>query len=195
MIVRADLHIHTTLSDGVNSPKEVVLASFYKGLNAIAITDHDTFQGAIVARRFVGELDMIVIVGCEVSSTKGDIIVLCDEPITISRNINDLIDKAHDNNCLVIPAHPFDENRNSIREEIYDYEWDAIEVYNASSTEYANKQALIAAKIMGLPGVGNSDAHSIDKIGIVYNKILVDNFSIDDIFESIRKNKVKIIRR
>lgn len=194
MIVKADLHIHTTISDGVNSPKEVVLAAFYKGLNAIAITDHDTFQGAITARKYVDGLDILVIIGCEVSSLRGDILVLCDSPINISRNINELIDLAHASNCLVIPAHPFDVWRNSIDDYIYDYKWDAIEVYNASSTDYANKQAQIAAKIMGLPGIGNSDAHSIDRIGIVYNKILIDDFSVDEVLDSIRKNRVKIVR-
>ncbi len=194
MIVKADLHIHTTVSDGVNSPKEVVLAAFYKGLNVIAITDHDTFQGALVAKRYVDGLDLLVVVGCEVSSLKGDILVLCDSPISISRNISELIDIAHANNCLAVPAHPFDEWRNSIGDDIYNYKWDAIEVYNASSTDYANKQAQIAAKIMGIPGIGNSDAHSIDRIGIVYNRILVDDFSVDEVLESIRKNRVKIIR-
>ncbi len=194
MIVRADLHIHTTISDGANSPKEVVLAAFYKGLNVIAITDHDTFQGALVARRYVDSLDLLVIIGCEVSATRGDILVFCDSPIDISRNIDELIDIAHANNCLVVPAHPFDEQRNSIGDEIYSYKWDAIEIYNASSTEYANKQARRAAKIMGLPGIGNSDAHSIDRIGIVYNKILVDGFSVDEVLESIKKNRVKIVR-
>ncbi len=193
MIVSADLHIHTTVSDGLNSPKEVVLAAFYKGLNVIAITDHDTFQGALMAQRYVGGLDLLVIIGCEVSSIRGDVLLLCDSPINTPREIGELIDVAHENNCLVIPAHPFDDQRNSVGEDIYNYEWDAIEVYNGSSTEYANRMAQYAAKVMGLPGIGNSDAHSIDKIGIVYNNIEVEDLTIDDVFSSIKKNKVKIV--
>ncbi len=194
MIVRADLHIHTTMSDGANSPKEVVLAAFYKGLNAIAVTDHDTFQGALAAKRYASSIDLLVITGCEVSTLEGDVLVLCDSPVEISRSINELIDIAHSNNCLVIPAHPFDDRRNSVGDNIYNYRWDAIEIYNASSPEYANKQAQLAAKILRLPGIGNSDAHSIDRIGIVYNKILVDDFSVNEILESIRKGKIKIVR-
>lgn len=40
-----DLHIHTTASDGVFSPVEVVIQAKKKGLGAIAITDHDTTLG------------------------------------------------------------------------------------------------------------------------------------------------------
>jgi len=40
-----DLHTHTTESDGSMSPEELVRAAIGYGLEAIAITDHDTFSG------------------------------------------------------------------------------------------------------------------------------------------------------
>ena len=40
-----DLHVHTNMSDGSLSPAEVVRRSAEKGLQAIAITDHDTVAG------------------------------------------------------------------------------------------------------------------------------------------------------
>jgi len=40
-----DLHIHTTWSDGTNSPEECVQLAFNAGLDTIAITDHNTFEG------------------------------------------------------------------------------------------------------------------------------------------------------
>ncbi len=40
-----DLHLHTTASDGVLSPAEIVRYAKAKGLQAIAITDHDTIEG------------------------------------------------------------------------------------------------------------------------------------------------------
>src|SRR4030043_21901 len=40
-----DLHLHTTASDGVLSPSEIVRYAKGKGLQAIAITDHDTVEG------------------------------------------------------------------------------------------------------------------------------------------------------
>lgn len=40
-----DLHMHTTASDGVLSPAEIVKMAVSKGIESIAITDHDTPQG------------------------------------------------------------------------------------------------------------------------------------------------------
>jgi predicted metal-dependent phosphoesterase TrpH len=46
----ADLHVHTTHSDGACSPCEVVVAAARVGLRALAITDHDTVSALAVAR-------------------------------------------------------------------------------------------------------------------------------------------------
>lgn len=46
-----DLHVHTTASDGVFSPSEVVAAALALGLTAVAITDHDSVEGIDEALR------------------------------------------------------------------------------------------------------------------------------------------------
>ncbi len=51
-----DLHIHTTASDGVFSPKEVINMAVETGLQGIAITDHDTVGGIAAAVKYVNEL-------------------------------------------------------------------------------------------------------------------------------------------
>ena len=45
LVLIADLHIHTTYSDGLLTPDEVIKVAFQKGLYAISITDHDTVAG------------------------------------------------------------------------------------------------------------------------------------------------------
>lgn len=56
--MRADLHLHTSASDGKLSPEEVVLQAHRAGLELIAITDHDSVAGIspalAAARRFPG---------------------------------------------------------------------------------------------------------------------------------------------
>ena len=42
---KADLHIHTSCSDGQLSPEDVIKLALDKKLKAVAITDHDTFEG------------------------------------------------------------------------------------------------------------------------------------------------------
>ncbi len=47
--MRADLHVHTTASDGRLEPKEIVSLAIRVGLDVIAITDHDTIDGIVPA--------------------------------------------------------------------------------------------------------------------------------------------------
>ena len=70
-----DLHMHTTASDGVYSPAEVVRIMKQKGRKVIAITDHDTMQGVKEAQDAGLKEDIVVIPGIEIS-TEDDVHVL-----------------------------------------------------------------------------------------------------------------------
>ncbi len=62
-----DLHTHTTASDGTMSPTELVKLAADIGLEAIAITDHDTFQGVPEALEAGRKYGVEVIPGTELS--------------------------------------------------------------------------------------------------------------------------------
>lgn len=64
---RADLHLHTTSSDGLYSPAQVVDLAFRSGLCAIAITDHDTLDGVLPARQATRH-SLEVIAGVEITT-------------------------------------------------------------------------------------------------------------------------------
>jgi predicted metal-dependent phosphoesterase TrpH len=68
---RIDLHIHTTASDGVLSPAQVVRVALDKGLEAIAITDHDTTDGVDQAMAAARGERLEVIPGIELSAEEG----------------------------------------------------------------------------------------------------------------------------
>lgn len=68
---RVDLHIHTTASDGVLSPAQVVRVAIDKGLEAIAITDHDTTDGVDQAVAAASGERLEVIPGIELSAEEG----------------------------------------------------------------------------------------------------------------------------
>jgi predicted metal-dependent phosphoesterase TrpH len=64
---RADLHLHTTYSDGSYTPAEIVDLASRCGLSAIAITDHDTFGGVTPARKAAAGSGVEVICASELS--------------------------------------------------------------------------------------------------------------------------------
>src|ERR1700719_4594782 len=63
----ADLHVHTTHSDGVCSPCEVVVAAAQVGVAALAITDHDTVSALAVARPEAKRWGVELIAGIELT--------------------------------------------------------------------------------------------------------------------------------
>ena len=99
--MKADLHIHSTVSDGSDTIEQIVLTAKRKGLDAICITDHDTVSHL---QRLPAENDLYVIGGIEVSSIhratgtrahilgysikKPEIVTALTEPLLDSRNSN-----------------------------------------------------------------------------------------------------------
>ena len=74
MQIRADLHVHTTYSkDSLITPKDLVYYAKKRGLNAVAVTDHNQLEGAY---KIAKETDFLIIPGMEVSSADGHIVAL-----------------------------------------------------------------------------------------------------------------------
>ncbi len=63
-----DLHTHTTASDGVLAPRQLIELAAETGLCAVAITDHDTVDGIAPARRHARRIGMPFIPGIEISA-------------------------------------------------------------------------------------------------------------------------------
>ncbi|GGF44167.1 metal-dependent phosphoesterase [Microbacterium sorbitolivorans] len=64
----ADLHLHSTFSDGTEPPTEVVARAAEAGLKTIALTDHDTVAGWDEAARATRAAGLVLIPGIEVSA-------------------------------------------------------------------------------------------------------------------------------
>lgn len=64
---KADLHMHTTLSDGLLTPEEVVRWAYKKNIDTISITDHDSIDGISRAILESKKYDINVVPGIELS--------------------------------------------------------------------------------------------------------------------------------
>lgn len=67
----ADLHIHTTYSDGSFTPAEIIDKAVERGFNTIAISDHDTLEGIKPALDYAADIDIEVIPAIEFSTFRG----------------------------------------------------------------------------------------------------------------------------
>ena len=67
-VVRVDLHTHSSVSDGLDSPAELVRKMKTAGIDCFALTDHDTLQGLPEARDEAAKIGVELIPGAEVSA-------------------------------------------------------------------------------------------------------------------------------
>lgn len=103
-----DLHTHSTASDGTLTPTELVLAAREAGLEAIALTDHDTTGGLAEARDAAEAQGVEFIPGCELSvvSPSGNMHMLgywiLPGPSNLSRTLEFLRRHRHDRNHSIL---------------------------------------------------------------------------------------------
>lgn len=71
--MRADLHIHTTASDGTWTPQEVITKALQKNIKVLAITDHDSVQNVHLASQLAKSSGIRFLPAAEICSTKGDL--------------------------------------------------------------------------------------------------------------------------
>jgi len=67
-----DLHLHSSASDGLFPPQEVVRRAYGAGLAGLALTDHDTLSGLEEASREARRLGIRFVPGCEISIVHRD---------------------------------------------------------------------------------------------------------------------------
>ena len=76
-MISFDFHIHSCFSfDCLSTPELILREARRKGLDGVAVTDHDTIQGGLATARLNQYRDFSVIVGAEYYTKAGDIIGL-----------------------------------------------------------------------------------------------------------------------
>ncbi len=102
-----DFHVHTAHSfDSLTPPRLAVEIARRRGLDGIAITDHDTIDGAVEAVKANPYSDFLVIPGIEVKSDAGDVIGLYVTNDVRSRRFEDVIAEIKEQGGVVYLPHP-----------------------------------------------------------------------------------------
>ncbi|HVA22001.1 MAG TPA: PHP domain-containing protein [Candidatus Micrarchaeia archaeon] len=169
----ADPHLHTTRSDGMVSPRELVRAAARAGLGVICVTDHDTTAGVAEAGDAGAEFGVEVVAGEEVTTkAPGRVHVLglfLDGPVRMGLTVADTIRAIRDRGGLAVLAHPFmptyfaSITPAGLRRLIARERLDGIELRHTSLTTRGRARALdafYAANRDALgAAVGSSDSH------------------------------------
>jgi predicted metal-dependent phosphoesterase TrpH len=189
--MRFDLHVHSNYSDGHDDVKTILKAARKRGLDGIAITDHDTLGGSRAARRIVKDLsfEMVIIPGAEVTTSRGHLLVLGVNEIP-KRGLTpeETTEAAHDLGGITIVPHPYHPFRHAIGRIPL---CDAVEVYNSKHLfGIANARARRGAKKLGLPMVAGSDSHFAATVGLGVTRIEADD--AEGAIEAVRRGKTKI---
>jgi len=184
MQVKADLHVHSTYSsDSIITPKELVFYARKRGLNAVAVTDHNQVEGA---RKIARETDFLIIPGTEVSSRDGHIIGLnVNEVIPRGLSTDETVDRIHKAGGIAIACHPHALFKGSIGQHVT-AKFDAVETINASSFPFrsASSKAEKLAERFGLPRVAGTDAHYGPVIGCAYT-VIDSELNVESILKAI----------
>jgi predicted metal-dependent phosphoesterase TrpH len=187
MQIKADLHVHTTYSkDSLITPKDLVYYAKKRGLNAVAVTDHNLLEGSW---KIAKEIDFPIIPGMEVSSSDGHIVALnVSELIPRGFSAAETVERIHKAGGVAIACHPFVFGKGCLKEAVSE-KFDAVEVINARAFPFKRsvKKAEETAKKFNLPRVAGTDAHFGPQIGYGFTVIEAEDLSVEAVAKAIVK--------
>ena len=190
---KVDFHVHTCYSgDSLTSLEEVIEACRKRGLDKVAITDHNTMAGAWALLEMAPDL---VIVGEEIKTDVGEIIAyFLEEEVPEGLPLQEAIARVREQGGVVGVPHPLDRLRReamglthllSVIEQV-----DLLEAFNARTTFPAdNRRALELAREWGLLATAGSDAHIAWEIGHAYVEMPAFN-DRDEFLHSLAQGQI-----
>jgi predicted metal-dependent phosphoesterase TrpH len=192
-----ELHCHTHYSaDGLMRPKGLVEVCRRRGIDRVAITDHNTTAGALEAARHDPER---VIVGEEILTTRGELLAyFVTEEVPAGLAPREAIARLRQQGAVISVSHPFDWTRSGAwrAEDLQDILAlvDALEVFNARTySDGPNRRAAALAAQSGLTGTVGSDAHAYWELGRAVLR-LEPFFDAGGLRQALRKAEVRARR-
>ena len=185
--MRIDLHLHSRYShDGRSTLEELIERCAECGLDRIALTDHNTVEGALALAEIAPDL---AIVGEEAKTREGEVIGLfITRRLPPYMRAEDVMDMIHEMGGLTYVPHPLDRHRSNFSaERITELAGriDIIETYNAWCEPAENQAAAQLARDLEKVSATGSDAHAASELGRSWMEI-EDYTAPQDFLEKLR---------
>jgi predicted metal-dependent phosphoesterase TrpH len=173
---KADLHIHTSHSDGMADVPELLdYVEERTDLDVIGIVDHDDIGGALAARErwAKGTHRFEFVPGIEVTALEGHVLALwVDEPVPSLVPLESVVEAVRRQGGLCVVPHPLSWLTRSIGTSTltrFATSFDGIEVACCSpAARVSARRAAALNCLLGLAELGGSDAHFLQSIGSAY---------------------------
>lgn len=173
-MLKIDLHTHSDRSpDGGIKPEEYMQVLENEQLNYLAVTDHNTIDGALALATTLGER---IIIGEEIMTSEGEIIGLfLEKTIQPGQTALATMEAIKKQRGLVYIPHPFETVRHGISEAtlngLADYV-DIIEVHNGRAVfQNRGPKAATWARLHNKAMAASSDAHGRKGLGSTYSSV------------------------
>lgn len=193
-----DIHIHTKEYSSCSDIdlEEAIVKAKSIGLDGICITDHESKDIADKAMELSKKHDFLIIVGVEILTYEGDLLVFGLEEVPKEKmSANELISLVSRAGGIAISAHPYRDNGRGMGDNIRKLDGlSGIEVFNGNTELFQNIKAFDLAKELNLPCLGGSDAHRLERIGR-FATLFPDGIRDEkDLIDAIKHRKVSPVK-
>lgn len=183
-----DFQVHSKYSfDSLNNLYDIKKRAIKKGIDSIAITDHETLKGGKFSQKYSDE-NFLFIPGQEIGTEFGDVIGLMIEDEIKSNFFLDVVDEIKDQGGIVYLPHP--SRKLTLNEATIKNNIDVIEAVNGRSTIKENFMSIKLSRKLNLAYAAGSDAHTIREIGKVKTVFSKEFYDLDSLHSVLINKKV-----
>jgi predicted metal-dependent phosphoesterase TrpH len=200
--MKLDLHLHTSRHspDSFMDPFAMLRRARAIGLDGVVITEHDWLWTEPELDELRAAADgLLVLAGIEVSARQGHFLVYgVHNPFAVYHGIDvaRLCDEVHRQGGAVVAAHPFRWNQ-PFDAILRDHRpaLDGLELMSKNMDAECRRRAARVRAEHGFGGLGNSDAHSEDMLGVCYTEFEDSVRDLRDLVDAIRTHRTTAHQR